>query len=284
MLFHAFCIFITIPISHGHPKNNNYLEKRSLYGDPRRNITCLGQSYDLHLPFLHNGTDPNTFTMQRLCAKTIYGGAPAFQHFGGWCSKGLTVQDHRASDNGEESEDDFDEPAWDADGSELTGVSFDLSANSQAAETTDPRFLLGCFNRCFCNYGIRDLTMQPKRDVPSNADNQFEESRYTGEIKLDVLDDITTFERHKDGRLGANVVEIVRMDEIVEPNTRGGSHAWLTNNLGLEGQPWDLSLDIGNYIVCEGDLPQFPLPAPYPIGEFHSPQELCAVQWSGGLP
>ena len=80
--------------------------------------------------------------------QTIYGGAPAFQHFGGWCSKGLTVEDLGSSDDGEESDDQFDEPAWDADRSDVTGVSFDLNIASQAAETADPRFLLDCFNSC----------------------------------------------------------------------------------------------------------------------------------------
>ena len=85
------------------------------------------------------------------------------------------------------------------------------------------------------------------------------------------------------GRLGTKRVETVRLDEVVEPNRVGGSHAWFTNNLGLEGQPWDLSLDIGNHIQCEGALPEFPLPAPYPVVEFRFPQQLYAVQWSGGL-
>lgn len=47
---------------------------------------------------------------------------------------------------------------------ERTGVSFDLSAASQASqEGAEPRFLLGCFNRCFCSWEIDDLTIQPIR-------------------------------------------------------------------------------------------------------------------------
>lgn len=53
---------------------------------------------------------------------------------------------------------------------DLMGVSFDLRADTQI-EGVDSRFLLGCFNRCFCNWESNDLIIQPKRSVSSNADN-----------------------------------------------------------------------------------------------------------------
>lgn len=56
-------------------KEFSSIDKRTLYGDPRRNITCLGSSYDLQLPIRSDSTNPNEYTMQQLCAKTIYGGA-----------------------------------------------------------------------------------------------------------------------------------------------------------------------------------------------------------------
>lgn len=275
-----FYLFLNIPRASAFPNENNHLDKRSFYGDPRRNITCLGSSYDLQLPVRLNGVDPNRFTMQQLCAKTIYGGAPAGQHLGGWCSRGLKVED---GESGQDSDSDDstdsiseipnDESEW-----KWTGVSFDLSTASRAtADGADPRFLIGCFNRCFCNFEIEDLTIQPKRSVPSNADVYLKESDGTGEIKLDVEDDVTTTAMVHTGRLGDTMVDSVRLDNLIEPNSES-TIAYMPIYGG-----WDLSLDPGNTITCEGDLPSFPLPQPYLVSDFQNPTQLCAVQWSGGL-
>lgn len=272
-MIYYFVLLLGIPIVSARPENITTLNERSFYGDPKRGITCLGSHYDLQLPLRSDGSDPNELTMQELCAKTIYGGAPAGDHLGGWCSKGLPTKVE-----GSEDTDDDEEPEGYGN-SELTGVSFDLSPNSHAdLDTADPRFLLGCFNRCFCNYGVTDLTIQPKRSEPSNADVYMKKSRGTGEILLDVTDDVTTSDRIHDGRLGDVEVEYVELDELIEPNEEKG----FAISRETHDPPWALSLDAGNYITCEGDLPSFPLPQPYPVSEFQNPQELCAVQWSGG--
>lgn len=83
MLFCLSFLLLYIPDSSTFPKNNVDLDERSFYGDPRRNITCHGSSYDLELPVRSDGVDPDQFTMQQLCAKMIYGGAPSGQHLGG---------------------------------------------------------------------------------------------------------------------------------------------------------------------------------------------------------
>ena len=267
-------LLLGFPILYALPATDTILEKRSFYGDPRRNITCLGSSYALQLPSL-DGNDPNELTMQQLCAKTIYGGAPDGRHFGGWCSRGLVP-----NDVGHSNTDDLDdEEVTDGRYSDITGVSFDLSDNSHANnDLADPRFLLGCFNRCFCNYGVTDLTIQPKRDEPSDADTYLAESDSTGEIRLDLDDDLFTTGTGRDGRLGDVKVDTVKLEGAVEPNEEGGFA--ITDE---ERDPTSrLSLDAGNYITCEGDLPSFPLPQPYPVSEFKDAQELCAVQWSGG--
>ncbi|CAF9908204.1 hypothetical protein IMSHALPRED_006610 [Imshaugia aleurites] len=87
--------------------------------------------------------------MEQLCAKTIYGGAPAGQHLGVWCSRGLAVQ--------EGPEDDIEDDLFTVNA--FTGVSFD-----------------------------------PKRTVRSNADVAMRESKGTGEMKLDVTDDVATID------------------------------------------------------------------------------------------
>lgn len=282
MLRYLYFISLGILGSSAFPKDNGHLDKRSFYGDPRRNITCLGSSYDLQLPVRDNGVDPNHFTMQQLCAKTTYGGAPNGEHLGGWCSRGLIYredldpEDHSDSDSGSglaEQPDDSDEWNW-------TGVSFDLLDTRQQESTgADPRFLLGCFNRCFCNFEVNDLTIQPKRSDPSNAEVYKKRSDTTGEILLDVTDDVTTNHGNHTGRMGATMVDAVVLTQLIEPNQEGG----YANGAVYGWEPWYLSLDPGNYITCEGDLPSFPLPQPYLVSDFQNSTQLCAVQWSGGL-
>ena len=52
--------------------------------DPNSNITCLDDSYDLELP-LQAHWNPNTVSMQSLCAKPQYGGGLPGENIAGWC-------------------------------------------------------------------------------------------------------------------------------------------------------------------------------------------------------
>ena len=52
--------------------------------NPLGGITCLGRPYDLRLP-LQPGFDPNSLSVQHLCAKPQYGGGAEYQHLGGFC-------------------------------------------------------------------------------------------------------------------------------------------------------------------------------------------------------
>lgn len=94
---------------------------------------------------------------------------------------------------------------------------------------------------------------------------------------MDVDDYLFTNDKSRDGRLGDVIVDTVQLEELIEPNEEGGFGTTIAHD-----PPLALSLDAGNYITCEGDLPTFPLPQPYPVSEFRDAQELCAVQWSGG--
>jgi len=269
-----FVLFYVFGVYAGSEKSSSP-GKRTFNGYPRRNITCLGSSYDLQLPIRSDGFNPNELTMQQLCAKTVYGGAPLGQNLGGWCSKGLRYSEQGFSDQVPVYH-EYDNRDY-ATSTDPQGVSFDLA--TEYPEGWDPRSHLGCFNRCFCNYGIEDLTIQPKRDVPSAADVTEHESYETGELMLDVDDDISTLGGLHDGRLGDVDVDTVWLHEMVEPSSEDGL-AILKDNVD---PPWRLSMDAGNYITCEGELPGFPLPEPYLNSNFESPQELCAVQFSGGL-
>lgn len=115
-------------------KSIGHAQKRTFIGDPRRNITCLGSSYDLRLPIRPDGVDLNQLTMQQLCAKKIYGGADIPSVVGGWCSKGLEP----AYILGEGPIGHF---AWGQDDQMFptrTGVSFDFTAAELQQNT------LGC--------------------------------------------------------------------------------------------------------------------------------------------
>ena len=267
---------------------DNDVRKRTFIGDPRRNITCLGSSYDMRLPLRPDGFDLNQLTMQQLCAKPIYGGADLPVMVGGWCSKGL-------------------EPAYDPDGDEddvewrqddemfptLTGVSFDHTVTPwinppgwlPSQRYYNDRLYAGCLNRCFCSWGVDDLTVQPKREVPSNADvitKKTDESKFV-EIKLEVVE--MDGQGHHPGFYnrvndGTDISVLQVIPDLGEPNEEGGYAE--THNIE-EQELVDLSLDPGNEITCEGDLPSFTLPPPYTNADFRNPQELCAVQWSGGL-
>lgn len=257
-------------------------------GDPRRNITCLGSSYDMRLPIRPDGVDLNQLTMQQLCAKRAYGGAGISRAMGGWCSKGLEpayIADEYGGDM-EWRQDDGMLPT-------LTGVSFDATG----AEDTNPpgwapnqpyfndRLYAGCLNRCFCSWELDDLTIQPKREVPSNADvvtRKRDESRFI-EIKLEIVDMSGQgyhpgFNNRVPDDTEISVLQV--MEDLGEPNEEGGYAK--THSIEFP-EVLELSLDPGNDITCEGDLPSFSLPPPYTNADFRTAQELCAVQWFRGL-
>ena len=147
----------------------------------------------------------------------------------------------------------------------------------------DDRLYAGCLNRCFCSWGLDDLTIQPKREVPSNADLitvPIDTSAFT-ELKLELAD-FTRGDRDFYNRIknGSDISVLQIMHDLGEPNEEGGYAQ--THTTGWIEQV-ELSLDPANDITCEGELPSFALPEPYPLSEFANPQQLCAVQWSGGL-
>ena len=53
--------------------------------DPAGAIKCVGDRYDGELP-VDEYFNPNTVSMQKLCAKPQYGGGSPGTHIGGWCS------------------------------------------------------------------------------------------------------------------------------------------------------------------------------------------------------
>ena len=224
---------------------------------PQNNITCVGQFPDLKLPLLNDGFDPNRSNMQELCAKTQYGGGAPGHHAGGYCWAKPGSFSYHTIDN------------------DTTGdVGFDLSATAQAStQLQNPRFLLACFYRCFCNYGLHSPSTQPKSRYALFR-TSMARSFFSYEMQLDLNNDFTTPRLLKMGKQGTRRVKSIRVPERSE-STQAKSP---TSRLGRAL----VTLDPANEIECRGSLPNFVLPSPYAMSDFDNIQELCATQLSGG--
>ena len=220
-------------------------------GNSYHNISCVGNRYALELP-LQDGWDPNERTLQELCAKPQYFGGPPGQHVGGWCNHNEVV--------------------------------FDDSPGAQInPELANPRVLLGCRYRCFCNHiiPVEDRKIQPKPSESQRSLQVLKEDRsssLTYEIRLDIQNDFTMPIEYNQGSWGDEEVDVVRISHFPE----------IRHPESLEQPHIDyVSEDPGNKITCSGSLPSFPLPSPYsvlpPNSDFENNQQLCAIQLNGGL-
>ena len=216
--------------------------------DPVANITCLGGPIDLRLPMLGD-FDPNTVSMQRLCAKPQYGGGGPGQHAGAFC---------------------FAPP-----NSLLTGeVAFDFSSGAQASTVLqNRRLMLTCYYRCFCNYGLVDASVQPKSNHPFFKTWQ-RPSISTYELQVDIENDFIVPPEQKMGRRGllrVDSLQLVAWTQVAQPLQA------ITNE-----KHQIVSLDPDNEVECRGNLPTFNIPSPYRTSDFANLQQMCAMQLSGG--
>ena len=128
---------------------------------PQYNITCLGDQYDLTLP-MDGNLNPNTVTMQQLCALPQFGGGLPDQNLGGYCR--WTI----------------------ADASHSLVMFEDQQEVSPVLDS--PRTLAACQYRCFCNYGRPDTLIQPA--VPPYRPQHPEwPLSQTYRMRIDVVDD-----------------------------------------------------------------------------------------------
>ena len=241
--------------------------------DHEGNITCVGDKYDLDLPMI-NGFNPNLLSMQQICALPQYGGMPD-QHIGGWCDASS-----------------LDMRSW--------HLSFDISPASGANQLlANPRVMLACFYRCWCNYG-GDL---PVVHHPlGNSEIVKTKEGKTHAITIDVVSDFsepwqnhlnpsrsTFYERWQviDLALPLPQYAVGVSDEIIN-STRlyYRSYPWTTSSRHPtynDGSPAiHVAMNKDNRIQCRGDLPRFPFPGSHRQQEFENLQSLCAVQSSGG--
>lgn len=222
---------------------------------PTQRITCLGDHYPIALPKILN-LDPNTLTMQQLCVGDKEGNNVQLDYYSldGWCLMGRGEVDIRRG-----------------------RVVFDKVVTNVSPVFQTPRLLLGCQYRCFCSYGIQDVSIQPRQSTQWFNNVVHAPSQQTYQVAIDVVDDFQIPSRYhvgptyeQGGSLAANAVNYYIMNQ-----------AYFNAGDTLLGW-FPVVLDQRNYIECRGDLPQFPLPPPYQMSDFDNLQQLCAVQWAGG--
>lgn len=228
--------------------------------DPTLNISCIGDRYDSELP-ISAGFNPNEVSMQQLCAKTEFNGGQPGQHIGGWCN-------------------------WSRHHSQVV---FDLGVAAEINPVlANPRVMLACSYRCFCNYGLGAYPVQPKTAPYANT----WESNQTYELQVDVIDDFDVVWTSNMGKTDPS--SEVDVPQISHAGTLGQTFvqvaevqtmsqlAFSADRLGTEPRFTYTSMNPDNEIECHGVLPRFPLPSPYRNSDFSILQELCAVQFSGG--
>ena len=227
--------------------------------NPIRNITCVGDDLALELPF-PGDFDPNQVSTQKVCAKPQYNGGARGQHAGAYC-----YQPPFAPYAGD--------------------IAFDTSPGAEASsELQNPRVLLSCRYRCFCNWGLTDQSHQPNAALLINQlEMQPRASEYTYKLQLDIDDDFITPRAQKMGKQGAVQVDslglVTRTQLVVEGQQLRPYVPYMPHEY--------ISLDPGNKIRCRGNMPTFRLPPPYTRQDFIDPdvdsiQYLCAMQLSGG--
>lgn len=239
--------------------------------DPKRNVSCVGGSYDLKLPILEDGFNPRNLSMQELCVKPQYGGGKPHRHAGAYCFN--PIEPDRSTDSDDDSgyiDNDiveYEPPVM------LGKVVFDPHRGAQTSrELRSGRIRQACVYRCFCNYGIEDVSIQPESDhFPIQQDTTGYRHGY--QMAIDIWNDVKYAYKWEMGVKAPNHFDIITISEKPQVDAHIGSYF---------AQSTFLSLDPRNKITCTGDLPTFVLTSPYSRNDFSSVQELCAVALSGG--
>ncbi|KAI9676480.1 MAG: hypothetical protein M1817_000638 [Caeruleum heppii] len=225
--------------------------------DPAGRLTCLGPLPPWPLPVpLEGDWDPNSFTLQELCAKPQYGGRGPDQHLGGYCPR----YPFRAY------------PPNYSRGLEKA-IAFDDSPGAQTARSlANPRTLIYCRSRCFCSYGLDDTTIQPRFVPHLDAEYLQYPASKTYQIMIDEVDDFRVAPQSHRGKDDWGILS---------------TWLWMVEEINQDdhlGRMEPVSISRENTIRCSGPKPTWPLPEPYTAAHFHSLTALCAVQLSNGFP
>ena len=131
--------------------------------DPSGSITCTDDvpKQDLKLsaiwdPTTQRSIDPNTFTMQELCAKPVYGGKGRGLHLGGFCARVNSRAKFNGPHYGPGTKDFFNR---------FNGtVLFDNTDRNFIAEGLfNPRLIRFCASRCVCSDPPATIDEQKKQ-------------------------------------------------------------------------------------------------------------------------
>ncbi|KAI9679214.1 MAG: hypothetical protein M1817_005233 [Caeruleum heppii] len=224
-------------------------------GSPDGEITCSGPLPPFDLPRFADW-DPNTLTLQELCAKPAYGGKGPGKHLGAFCIHNI--------------------------GDGVTAFDFSTGAGDvQKAETlANPRLETYCRMRCPCSNLVRSgVTAFPAfmHQVSSVYMNQ---ASLTYQISLDVFDD---FDAEPGDHQGHGTAQVI---SLAYPRSRQRVLEWNLWETGLDVDPGEhsqyVSLDPLNDINCVGSFPEWPAPPGYEWSHWRTLKELCAVQLAGG--
>jgi hypothetical protein len=220
--------------------------------NPAHRITCFGDRPEMVLP-AYPDWNPNEHTVQQLCAKPQYGGLDAYKHLGGYCAVS--------------ADSTFPNP-----GRGL--VAFDKSMAARTSTSLfNPELLLYCRTRCFCTSELVNRA-PPDQDVDWDQ-AAFGPSRLgredrTYQIKMEEVQVWGTMESHR----GRTSHRVPRTTIWVIRETVARRYV-----LPLIEQ---VSIAPGNDPICQGPLPQYPLPGSFSGSDFGSLQSLCAVYLAGG--
>ena len=238
--------------------------------DPRGNVSCVGDTYDLKLPMLEN-FNPNGLSMQKLCVKPQYGGGAQYQHVGAYCynplgSSWMSGSDYESNWSSSSSDEFTREPAV------MQGkIVFDSHRGAHASqELQNPRLMQACIYRCFCSYGVEDVLKQP---LSRNFPVELWDAQLGYQLQIDINNDFTIPRANKMGESTQGILESTPI--VTKPQIDSHGAGFLPHTAYM-------NLDPGNEIECTGDLPDFVFPSPFTRADFSSTQELCAVALSGG--
>ncbi|KAF6234114.1 hypothetical protein HO173_007533 [Letharia columbiana] len=209
--------------------------------DPTNNITCVGDKYDLDLP-ISAGFNPNTVSMQQLCAKTQFGGGPPGQHVGGWMPMGPLFQP--------------------------SGFRPKRGRTNQSGSGEPPHHPRAVPNT---NVWESDQTYELQVEIVDDFDVAWTTNLGSAEPGSTV-DAPQISHKGTAGTSDVQVYELQTLSQLAYTEDKFNTHPRFTYS----------SMNAENEIECHGTLPRFPFPSPYRVSDFSTLQELCAVQFSGG--
>ncbi|KAI9676098.1 MAG: hypothetical protein M1817_000841 [Caeruleum heppii] len=213
-------------------------------------ISCVGSKWPWWIPRFPDW-DPNTLTVQELCAKPQYGGRGPGKHLGGWCHDN-TFED----------------------------IGFDFLRGNPGVQKAEllanPRAELFCRSRCFCTTGEFD---DYDAERPARFRTGRRQAHDTYRISLDINDDFHPGTSHTpQSSESVAALHYVSARQAVKEWYLEEHEQWKDP---LAHDTW-VSLDKENEITCGGDFPDWPAPPPFEWSHWDSLQQLCAVQLSGG--